>query len=164
MRRYIAVVIGILLAVLTAVAQTPQQPAGGAPAAPGAAAPQAPAGRQGAPAGRGRGGPPARIVTFEARPATIKPGESTVLNWLVENPAAPAIEPGLGRVTPRGTRRMTPSATTTYTLTMGADDVDGVSPFEGDLGRRRSPLEEIRGNVMAAGLEAVERDGSWRPR
>ncbi len=29
-------------------------------------------------------------------------------------------------------------------LTMGADDVDGVSPLEGDLGRRRSPLEEIR--------------------
>ena len=119
MRRCIAVIIGVLLAVLTAVAQTPQQPAGGAPAAPGAAAPQAPGGRQGAPAGRGRGGPPARIVTFEARPATIKPGESTVLNWLVENPAAPAIEPGLGRVTPRGTRRVTPSATTTYTLTMG---------------------------------------------
>lgn len=49
-------------------------------------------------------------------------------------------------------------------LTMGADDVDGVSPFEGDLGRRRSPLEEIRGNIMAAGLGAVERDGSWRTR
>ena len=42
-------------------------------------------------------------------------------------------------------------------LTMGADDIDGVSPLEGDLGRRRSPLEEIRGNITAAGLEAVER-------
>lgn len=49
-------------------------------------------------------------------------------------------------------------------LTMGADDVDGVSPFEGDLGRRRSPLEEIRGNITAAGLEPVERDGAWKPR
>jgi aminodeoxyfutalosine synthase len=47
-------------------------------------------------------------------------------------------------------------------LTMGADDVDGVSALEGDLGRRRSPLEEIRGNIAAAGLEAVERDGAWR--
>ena len=47
-------------------------------------------------------------------------------------------------------------------LTMGADDVDSVSPFEGDLGRRRSPLEEIRGNITAAGLEPVERDGAWR--
>jgi aminodeoxyfutalosine synthase len=49
-------------------------------------------------------------------------------------------------------------------LTMGADDVDGISPLEGDLGRRRSPLEEIRGNIMAAGLEPVERDGSWSAR
>ena len=47
-------------------------------------------------------------------------------------------------------------------LTMGADDVDGVSPLEGDLGRRRSPLEEIRGNIKAAGQEAVERDAEWR--
>ena len=44
-------------------------------------------------------------------------------------------------------------------LTMGADDVDGVSALEGDLGRRRSPIEEIRGNIKAAGLEPVERDG-----
>jgi aminodeoxyfutalosine synthase len=49
-------------------------------------------------------------------------------------------------------------------LTMGADDVDGVSPFEGDLGRRRSPLEEIRGNISAAGLEPHERNGAWAPR
>ena len=49
-------------------------------------------------------------------------------------------------------------------LTMGADDIDGVSPLEGDLGRRRSPLEEIRGNIAAAGLEAIERDGSWKSR
>ena len=49
-------------------------------------------------------------------------------------------------------------------LTMGADDVDGVSPFEGDLGRRRSPLEEIRGNITAAGLQAFERDGRFHLR
>ena len=47
-------------------------------------------------------------------------------------------------------------------LTMGADDVDSVSPLEGDLGRRRSPIEEIRGNIKAAGLEAVERDAQWQ--
>jgi len=49
-------------------------------------------------------------------------------------------------------------------LTMGADDVDGVSPLEGDLGRRRSPIEEIRGNIVAAGLEPVERDGRFEGR
>lgn len=49
-------------------------------------------------------------------------------------------------------------------LTMGADDVDGVSALEGDLGRRRSPIEEILGNITAAGLEPVERDGFWGSR
>jgi aminodeoxyfutalosine synthase len=46
-----------------------------------------------------------------------------------------------------------------FALTVGADDVDGVSALEGDLGRRRSPLEEIRGNVKAAALDPIERDG-----
>jgi hypothetical protein len=57
-------------------------------------------------------------MTFEARPASIKPGESVVLVWSTENPAGPAIEPGLGPVNPRGSRTLTPAATTTYTLTM----------------------------------------------
>lgn len=45
-------------------------------------------------------------------------------------------------------------------LTMGADDVDGVSA-EDDIseGRRRAPLDEIRRNIRAAGFEAVERNG-----
>lgn len=47
-------------------------------------------------------------------------------------------------------------------LTIGADDVDAVAPFDGDLGRRRSPIEEIRGNIIAAGQEPVERDGRFQ--
>ncbi|MGH9308931.1 MAG: hypothetical protein ACRD1U_06135 [Vicinamibacterales bacterium] len=50
-------------------------------------------------------------------------------------------------------------------LTAGADDVDGVAGAEtGVLGARRSALEEIRGNIKAAGLQAVERDGRFAPR
>ena len=49
-------------------------------------------------------------------------------------------------------------------LTMGADDVDAVSPGdEAPEGRRRAPLEEIRRNIVAAGLEPVERDGLFEP-
>lgn len=45
-------------------------------------------------------------------------------------------------------------------LTVGADDVDNILAVDpGILGTRRSPLEEIKGNIKAAGLEAVERDG-----
>ena len=49
-------------------------------------------------------------------------------------------------------------------LTMGADDVDAVSPLEGDLGRRRSPIEEIRGNITAAGLDPFERTAHFELR
>jgi CofH/MqnC C-terminal region len=47
-------------------------------------------------------------------------------------------------------------------LTMGADDVDGVSPEEEQgEGRRRAPLAEIQRNIRAAGLEPVERNGRY---
>lgn len=50
-------------------------------------------------------------------------------------------------------------------LTVGANDVDAVSPVD-DLseGRRRAPLEEVRRNIRAAGLDPVERDGRFDPR
>ena len=47
-------------------------------------------------------------------------------------------------------------------LTVGADDVDGVSAEdETTEGRRRAPLEEIRRNIIAAGQEPVERNGRF---
>ena len=47
-------------------------------------------------------------------------------------------------------------------LTMGADDVDAVSPEDDSReGRRRAPLEEIQRNIRAAGQEPVERNGRF---
>ena len=47
-------------------------------------------------------------------------------------------------------------------LTVGADDIDGVAAVDpGVLGTRRSPIEEIKNNIRAAGLEALERDGRY---
>lgn len=47
-------------------------------------------------------------------------------------------------------------------LTFGADDIDSVSPEDDQSqGRRRSPLEEIRRSIKAAGFEPVERDGRF---
>jgi aminodeoxyfutalosine synthase len=47
-------------------------------------------------------------------------------------------------------------------LTVGADDVDGVSAEdEMSQGRRRAPLEEIRRNIRAAGQEPIERNGRF---
>ncbi len=49
-----------------------------------------------------------------------------------------------------------------FALTIGADDVDNVSAVDpGILGTRRSPLEEIRGNIRSAALEPVERNARY---
>ena len=50
-------------------------------------------------------------------------------------------------------------------LTVGADDVDNVASADpGILGTRRSPLEEIKGNIKSAALEPVERDALFHER
>jgi len=50
-------------------------------------------------------------------------------------------------------------------LTFGADDIDSVSPEDDDSkGHRRSPLEEIRRSIRAAGFEPVERDARFERR
>src|SRR5581483_2387774 len=47
-------------------------------------------------------------------------------------------------------------------LTFGADDVDNVTAsHDAPEGRRRAPLEEVRRNIEAAGLEPAERDGRF---
>jgi aminodeoxyfutalosine synthase len=49
-------------------------------------------------------------------------------------------------------------------LTVGADDVDAVSPRDETTdGRRRAPLEEIRRNIAAAGQQPAERNGRFDP-
>ncbi len=49
-----------------------------------------------------------------------------------------------------------------FALTVGADDVDRIAAVDpGTLGTRRSPLEEIRGNIRSAGLEPIERNGRF---
>jgi hypothetical protein len=113
MRLTLVLAFGFFLACSAILAQAPQ----------GATGAQATPGGQAAPAGRGAGGrggqpaPASRVVVFEARPSTIKPGQTTLLVWHVENPAGLTIEPGLGPVVPRSSKQLKPAATTTYTLT-----------------------------------------------
>jgi hypothetical protein len=97
-----------------AFAQAPAQPAQTAPSprAPGAAS----AGFDGSAYTKARD-IEARIVSFTAQPASIKPGQTFMLVWQTENPSSVMIDPEPGRVTPRGSRQLKPAATTTYTLT-----------------------------------------------
>ncbi len=66
----------------------------------------------------------AQIVRFEATPTTINAGESATLRWEVQNARRVVIDNGIGEVSPTtGEFIVTPSATTTYTLT--AYDAEG---------------------------------------
>src|SRR5581483_5538696 len=61
---------------------------------------------------------PARIINFTAQPATIKPGQTVTLKWETENQSGVTIDPDVGSVIARGSRQVSPAATTTYTLTV----------------------------------------------
>src|SRR5215471_15283872 len=61
-----------------------------------------------------------RILTFEARPSTIRPGESVQLVWQTEATRGLTIDPEVGAVAVRGSKQVTPTQTTTYTLRASA--------------------------------------------
>jgi|SRR5579871_461550 len=60
--------------------------------------------------------PPARIVTFTAKPESVQAGQPVELVWATENPNGVTIDPDVGRVAARGGKQVFPTATTTYTL------------------------------------------------
>jgi hypothetical protein len=62
-------------------------------------------------------GPPAVIRSLGAEPSAIEPGESATLRWDALNTYSLSLDPDLGTVATRGSRRVSPAATTTYTLT-----------------------------------------------
>lgn len=57
------------------------------------------------------------INTFNANPTTLDFGNSTTLSWEVSGADTVSIDQGIGIVTASGTINITPSTTTTYTLT-----------------------------------------------
>jgi hypothetical protein len=125
-------------------AQAPQGAAGQPTGAPpqGAAAGQA--GR-----GGGRAAITPRILRFEASSTSIKPGESFVLSWATEA-GTPTIDNGIGAVPPRGTARITPTATTTYVLAMGG-------------GVTRSLTVTVAGTTATAPADAAANADAARP-
>jgi hypothetical protein len=57
------------------------------------------------------------IVTFDAAPQTINAGDSTILVWAATNANSVVIAPGIGQVPSAGSRQISPTSTTTYTMT-----------------------------------------------
>jgi hypothetical protein len=58
-----------------------------------------------------------RIVQFSAAPMSITAGQSATLVWAVDNSTSVSISPTIGNVSAAGTQTVSPTATTTYTLT-----------------------------------------------
>jgi peptidoglycan-associated lipoprotein len=62
--------------------------------------------------------PPARpTVTLQASPTSINKGDSTTLSWNSTDATSLTIAPGVGTVTAQGSTQVTPSDSTTYTIT-----------------------------------------------
>ncbi len=57
------------------------------------------------------------IESFDVDPVVIQPGGSANLNWSVIGATQVAIDQGIGVVELKGTRSVSPSETTVYTLT-----------------------------------------------
>jgi len=61
-------------------------------------------------------GPP-QILRFEANPLTIQPGQNSTLSWATNNATTVSISGGVGNVAINGSATVSPTTTTTYTLT-----------------------------------------------
>jgi hypothetical protein len=62
-------------------------------------------------------GPSGHVDLFTASPGAIQPGQSTTLTWAAVNADDTEIDQCVGIVPTRGSRMITPKATTTYTFT-----------------------------------------------
>jgi peptidoglycan-associated lipoprotein len=62
--------------------------------------------------------PPARpTVTLQASSTFIQKGDSTTLSWSSTNATTLALAPGVGSVSPEGSQKVSPTDSTTYTIT-----------------------------------------------
>jgi len=63
--------------------------------------------------------PPAAqpTVTLNASPTSINPGQTVTLSWSSTNATDLGIQPGVGKVAPEGSTPVTPTDSTTYTIT-----------------------------------------------
>jgi hypothetical protein len=92
-----SIAIAVPLAIVSAAQQPPSQPS---------------LPRDGFPVG-----PRAQILSFTASPSSIQPGESVTLAWAAVNTDRITLNRGIGSVAARASLAVTPSVTTTYTLT-----------------------------------------------
>jgi hypothetical protein len=102
-------------------------------------------------------------VTFEARPASINPGETAQLVWSTENPAGPTIDPDIGPVTPRGSKQVKPAATTTYTLSMRGPNNTPITSMVTVTVEGTTPVAASSSANAAAANKSIPRTADGKP-
>ncbi|HKW19360.1 MAG TPA: peptidoglycan-associated lipoprotein Pal [Terriglobales bacterium] len=65
--------------------------------------------------------PPAPTASLSASPDTVDKGQSTTLTWQTTNASEVSIDNGVGNVQPNGSQQVSPTESTTYTLTAKGD-------------------------------------------
>jgi len=108
---------------------------------------QAPPSPSGFPGAAPRGAP-ALIRELKAEPAAVEPGQAATLHWEVLNAYTVAITPDPGKVALRGTQRVAPAATTTYTL--------NATGAGGEVSR--AVTVTVRGTTAAASAAAPKKE------
>jgi hypothetical protein len=107
------------------------------------------------------------ITSFDATPTTVLAGGTTTLSWTVSGDAPLVLEltPDIGDVSGSNTRQVSPTATTTYTLTATND----VGSHSATLTLTVRPVVDLRGTVIgmnghpASGIEILVHAGERRP-
>ena len=97
------------------------------------------------------------INSFNASPASIRPGGSSMLSWDVAGCTAVTIDPAIGNVSLSGTRIVFPIQTTIYTLK--ATNETGTSTATAQVLVGEAPLSEVELYSIAAEDGQVRRDG-----
>jgi hypothetical protein len=88
------------------------------------------------------------IITFSASPTEIAVGESATLSWNVTGATDISIDQGIGDVSLNGSKEVSPTTSTVYTLTAGS--------ATGSV--NRTVAVNVEGNVGAARLALTEDD------
>src|SRR5271157_2893928 len=99
---------------------------------------------------------PAEIKQFSGTPETIQQGHPTKLSWTTQDATEVSIEPAIGPVSPTGSRDVSPSKTTTYTITAKWSGGVKTSAVHINVEQPPEPLKPPTGTFSASATEIEE--------
>lgn len=91
------------------------------------------------------------VTSFTASASSINAGQPVTLSWNVTGAKSVAIDPGVGAVSANGTKQVSPSATTTYTLSATNDAGGTVSAVKVTVLQVVTPPDLVITNINTDG-------------